>query len=118
MCFTVEIDKKRFPNVKKFLEELERDDVLFISNEFDFSKDDNGSCLRMEFDDDYITEISSKLANLIKIDFLKSYADELIKTNYDIIDVVDKYSLITGVLNRVDINTISSRIFKFLSEYK
>ncbi len=117
MCFTVEIDKKRFPDVSNFINQLDTADILYMSNEYDVL-DDTGDChcYRFEFDNDSLTAVSPILAELIKNDYLSTYADNIIDTNYYGVDRSDKKMVISCILKCIDTDEITSLITDFISE--
>ena len=117
LCFTVEIDRKRFPDVSDFTVALDKFDVLYMSNEYDLSEDENdGICYRFEFDDNSLDTVSFLLTELVKNDFLCQYADSIIDTNYCNIDKNDKDIVISDILRCADSHKISVLIRDFINE--
>lgn len=117
MCFTVEIDKKRFPDVSDFIDKLDATDILYMSNEYDFSEDEEeGRCYRFEFDDDSLNSVCPLLAELIKNDYLSRYADSIIDANYYGVDKSDRQNVISSILKCVNTDEITLLINKFIAE--
>lgn len=115
LCFTVEIDVNHFPHIDYFINELEHSDILYISNSINLPKDNRGTFL-FQFDDNEICRLSSMLTELVKLDFLKSYAQKLIQTNYIGISPFEEKELVLNVLNDFDTKDISAQIYKFILE--
>ncbi len=117
MCFTVEIDKKQFPDVSGFINQLDNADILYMSNEYDIS-DDIGDCIcyRFEFDDGALSTVSPFLAELVKKDYLNAYADNIISANYYGIEGNDKKAVIAELLDGIDTDELTLIINEFLAE--
>lgn len=119
LCFTVEIDKKRFPNVEEFIEQLASSNVLYMSNEFDISQNiADAKCYRFEFDDKYRTTVCKLLTELIKNDYLKLYADNIIDVNYFGFDKSEKCRLIEEIVKSADADSIAANVNEFLTKNK
>ena len=117
LCFTVEIDENCFPNIKYFFKELEKNDILYISNEYDCSCDNSDCiCYRFEFDDSSVSSVSTLLAEIVKMDYLRIYAGKIIDNNYFEISEENKTEIICEVLRCVNTKTIASRIYEFILE--
>lgn len=115
LCFTVEIDINHFPHIDSFINELEHNDILYISNSINCQKDNHRTFL-FQFDDNEICRLSSMLTELVKFDFLKDYAKKLIQTNYVGISPAEEKELIANILNEFNTKEISAQIYKFISE--
>lgn len=117
LCFTVEIDENCFPSIKYLFQKLEENDILYISNEYDCSYDNNECiCYRFEFDDSSVSPVSALLAEIVKMDYLRIYANKIIDNNYFEISGVDKSQIVSELLKCVNTKTIASRIYKFILE--
>lgn len=119
LCFTVEIDKNRFPDVLDFIKTLDDNDILYMSNEYDLYDNKNNSlCYRFEFDNDSVNRVGEILAKLIKSDFLRKYADDIIDTNYLGIEGSDRQNVVSDVLKCADICRLSLLLREFICENK
>lgn len=119
MCFTVEIDKKRFPDVEEFIKQLDCFNVLYMSNEYNVSHNaPDTECYRFEFDDKYRTTVCTLLAELIKTDYLKFYADNIIDINYFGLDKSEKRRLVEDVVKSADIEGVKANVSEFLTKNK
>ncbi len=116
MCFTVEIDKKRFPGVSDFIRRLDTEDILYMSNEYDvLSGCKNKMCYRFEFDNTAVQAVSRILSELIKNDYLRAYADNIIDINYCGLDTAERASVVSNILKMSDTEQIALLLESFIS---
>lgn len=119
LCFTVEIDRKRFPDISDFTAKLDKSDVLYMSNEYDLSvNEEYGLYYRFEFDDNSVDKVCSFLAELIKNNYLSEYAEYIIDANYCNVGKEDKTCVISDILRCVDCYKLSVLIRDFVKENK
>ncbi len=117
LCFTVEIDDKHFPNIYSFISKLNTSEIIYMSNEYDMpTYSDSGCCYRFEFDNSSVNTISYILADLIKSDYLRKYADVIIDTNYYGIDSNDKKVLVSSIVDYSDTDELAYIIKSFIIE--
>jgi len=115
LCFTVEIDKRQFPDAADFINRLEENNVLYMSNELNIANHEKDCvCYRFEFDDYSLRCVSKVLADIVKFNHLYSFANSIIESNYTGIGENGKKSIISSVLKFADIEEIISLIYDFI----
>lgn len=115
LCFTVEIDKKQFPDATDLIDNLQDENIFYISSmpEHKFDLSDN-ICYQFDYDEHSIEVVSNILAEIIKLNYLNDYADTIIETNYIGIDKLSRKEIIHSVLKYADTNCITSLIKDFI----
>lgn len=88
-----------------------------MSNEFNFShRQSESKCYRFEFDEKYRYNVSSLLAELIKTDYLKFYANSIIEVNFSALNKCEKKKIIDGLIEHTNIESLVDSIDEFLQE--
>ncbi len=116
LCFTVEIDKKQFPDATDLIDSLQDEKIFYVSSmtEHKFDLSDN-VCYQFDYDERSIGAVSNVLAEIIKLNYLNNYADAIIESNYIAIDQQYRKEIIHSVLKYADTDHIVSLIKDFIT---
>jgi len=113
LCFTLHLEKGRFPGMEMFFEALERDGVAYNRTDAGISR---GRCAVVTFDDRERERVIAALSELIIHDYIPVYILKMLDTKYRYFNGDEKNKIIDELCDYLDRPKLRGLLDEYMKE--